>query len=151
MRDYEIWVDGACSGNQFHGPQPMGGGIVARSDGHEREWSLFLGHGTNQLAEILVVSEALLRVRNRPEANVTVYSDSQYAIGLLTLSWKPKANVEAVEQARSLIAECRSFRMVKVAGHSGHDANERADRLAVCAIREAPGPSLNRVDAGTRR
>lgn len=135
MRQYEIWVDGACSGNQFKGAQPMGGGIVAKSGDHDREWSVPLGMGTNQLAEILIVAEALSRVRDRASADITVYSDSEYAIGLLTKNWKPKANVEAVARARALIRECGKFRMVKVAGHSGHEQNERADRLAVQAIK----------------
>lgn len=134
MRRYKIWTDGACSGNQFKGAQPMGGGIVARCEGREREWSLYLGRGTNQLAEILVVSAALRKIRNRADADVTIHSDSEYAIGLLTRNWKPKANVEAVQEARALAAECGRFRMVKVAGHSGHAENERADRLAVKAI-----------------
>lgn len=135
MRQYEIWVDGACSGNQFQGAQPMGGGIVARSGAHEREWSVPLGKGTNQLAEIRIVTEALSRVRDRQTADITLYSDSEYAIGLLTKNWKAKANVEAVAEARALIAECGRFRMVKVAGHSGHAENERADRLAVRAVK----------------
>jgi ribonuclease HI len=135
MRPYEIWVDGACSGNQYKGTQPMGGGIVARSGAHEREWSVPLGMGTNQLAEILVVIEALGRVRDRVNADVTIYSDSEYAIGLLTKKWKARANVEAVERARAMARECGRFRMVKVAGHSGHAENERADRLAVQAIK----------------
>lgn len=134
MRKFEFWVDGACSGNQFQGAQPMGGGIVARCDGHSREWSIPLGKGTNQLAEIRIVTEALRKVRNRADADVVVHSDSAYAIGVLTKPWKPKANLEAIEEAKTLIRECARFRMVKVVGHSGHEENERADRLAVQAV-----------------
>jgi ribonuclease HI len=137
MRKYEFWVDGACSGNQYKGAQPMGGGIVARCGDWEREWAVPLGAGTNQLAEILIVSEALGRIKDRADADVTVHSDSAYAIGCLTKPWKPKANVEAITRAKRLIAECGRFKMLKVAGHSGHAENERADRLAVEAIRAA--------------
>ncbi|HEY3268915.1 MAG TPA: RNase H family protein [Armatimonadota bacterium] len=134
MRQYEFWVDGACSGNQFAGAQPMGGGVVARCGDWERDWSIPLGGGTNQLAELLVVVEALSRIKDRPDADVIVYSDSAYAIGCLTQPWKPKANLEAIAKAKALIRECGRFRMVKVSGHSGHPENERADRLAVKAI-----------------
>lgn len=134
LRLHNIWVDGACPGNQFRGPQPMGGGIVVTCEGYRREWSLPLGPGTNQLAEILVVSEALKRIKDRPAADVVVHSDSEYAIGCLTRRWKPKANLEAIAAAKALIAECGRFRMVKVPGHSGIPENELADRLAVQAI-----------------
>jgi ribonuclease HI len=136
MRHYDIWVDGACSGNQFKGAQPMGGGIVAHCDGHEREWPVPLGYGTNQLAEIQIVGEALERIKDRANADVVVNSDSAYAIGVLTKPWKPKANLEAIAKVKSLIKECGSFQMVKVSGHSGHAENERADRLAVAAVSE---------------
>lgn len=138
LRLHSIWVDGACRGNQFRGPQPMGGGIVATCEGYRREWSLPLGPGTNQLAEILVVSEALKRIKDRSAADVVVHSDSEYAIGCLTLRWKPKVNVEAIATAKALIAECGRFRMVKVPGHSGVPENELADRLAVQAISGDP-------------
>ena len=134
MRQYEFWVDGACSGNQYKGPQPTGGGIVAQCDGHAREWAVPLGPGTNQTAELRIVSEALKHVKDPANADVTVYSDSAYAIGCLTKAWKPKANLEAIAEAKTLIARCGRFKMVKVSGHSGHTENERADKLAVSAI-----------------
>lgn len=137
MRKYEFWVDGACSGNQFKGAQPTGGGIVAKCDGHEREWSVPLGPGTNQTAELRIVSEALKHVKDPANADVTVYSDSAYAIGCLTKAWKPKANLEVIAEAKALISKCGRFMMVKVSGHSGHEENERADRLAVSAVAEA--------------
>lgn len=115
----------------------MGGGIVARCDGHEREWAVPLGGGTNQLAEILIVAEALERIKDRAGADVVVNSDSAYAIGVLTKPWKPKANLDAIARVKSLIKECGRFRMVKVSGHSGHTENERADKLAVASIAEA--------------
>lgn len=112
----------------------MGGGIVAECDGHQREWSVPLGHGTNQRAEILIVGEALARIKDRADADVTIFSDSEYAIGVLSKPWKPKANLDDIARVKALIAECGRFRMVKVPGHSGHSENERADRLAVAAL-----------------
>jgi ribonuclease HI len=117
----------------------MGVGIVGISGGREREWSIPLGPGTNQKAELLAVREALLKVRDRPSTQVTIYTDSQYAIGCLTGGWKVKANAEIVASILPLIRECAAFRMVKVPGHSGHPLNERADALAVqAATKTAP-------------
>jgi ribonuclease HI len=133
-KEIHIYVDGACSGNHLGGQSGrMGAGIVARCGPVEKAWGLPLGEGTNQRAEILAVSEALLRVKDRPNSDVRVYTDSQYAIGALTAGWKVKANPEIVDFARILIRECGSFRMFKVPGHSGHPENERANELAVRA------------------
>jgi ribonuclease HI len=129
-----IYVDGACSGNHLGSQRGrMGAGIVARCGPVEKAWGLPLGEGTNQRAEILAVSEALLRVKDRPNSDVRVYTDSQYAIGALTAGWKVRANPEIVDFARILMRECASFRMFKEPGHSGHPENERANELAVRA------------------
>jgi len=111
----------------------MGVGIVARSDGWEREWSLALGPGTNQRAELHAIREALLRIRDRPRAHVRVHTDSEYAIGSLVGGWKVKVNKELVEEIRRLIAECGRFEMIKVPGHAGDPDNERAHALATAA------------------
>lgn len=134
MREITFYVDGACSGNHQLGKQgAMGAGIVARAGAVEKAWGVPLGPGTNQRAELLAVKEALLRVKDRDEASVTIYSDSQYAIGCLTQGWKAKANTELVDEVRALTRECGRFRMVKVPGHAGHPENERANDLAVKA------------------
>lgn len=103
-----------------------------------KEYSIPLGNATNQQAELIAVREGLQRIRQREQAEVTVYSDSAYAVGCLTGRWKPRANLSLIEENRKLIAECRSFRMVKVPGHTGDPNNERANALAVAATRQTP-------------
>jgi ribonuclease HI len=143
-----FYTDGACSGNHREGRQGrMGAGIVGIANGHRREWSIPLGPGTNQMAELLAVKAALLKVKDRPHTHVTIITDSQYAIGCLTGGWKVVANRELVEELRPLIAECASFRMQKVAGHAGQADNERADRLAVQATKEGAVEVSARVTA----
>ncbi len=133
----DLWVDGASSGNHVRGQaRRAGAGIVAVSGQFRKEYAVPLGDVTNQQAELLAVREGLARLKSRAESEVTVYSDSAYAIGCLTANWKPKANLEEIESARVLIAECHAFRMVKVAGHTGDPNNERANDLAVSASRE---------------
>jgi ribonuclease HI len=130
----EFYTDGACPGNgKSRDGAPMGAGIVARCGDVQREWGVPLGRGTNQKAELLAIREALLKIRDRPTARVRVHTDSAYAIGCLTGGWNVKANKELVEEVRALVRECADFRMVKVAGHAGVAANERADELAVRA------------------
>src|SRR5438105_15847489 len=97
-KEITLYVDGACSGNHVGDKRGrMGAGIVARCGPVEKAWGVPLGEGTNQRAEILAVTEALYRVKNRAASAVTVYTDSQYAIGALTAGWKEKANHELVQ------------------------------------------------------
>lgn len=128
---YEFWVDGACDPN----PGKMGAGVVGVCGGHYREWSVPLGDGTNQRAELLAVKEALKRVKNNREANVVIYADSAYAIGCLTNeTWNPRANRDILMDLGEHIASLGSFEMKKVDAHTGVENNEKADALAKQAV-----------------
>jgi ribonuclease HI len=141
-----FYTDGACKGNHRLGRGGrMGAGIVGIADGHRREWSIPLGPGTNQMAELLAVKTALLKVKDRPRTHVTIVTDSQYAIGCLTSGWKVVGNYDLVQEILPLIRECASFRMQKVLGHAGQADNERADRLAVAATKEGAMATCERV------
>lgn len=123
-----VYTDGACTGN----PGPMGVGVVILDGKERREISEYLGHGTNNIAELTAILRGLEAVpTDRP---VVIYSDSSYALGLLGKGWKAKANQELVEKLRALASRFRSIRFVKVAGHSGVPENERCDELARQAI-----------------
>ena len=65
---------------------------------------------------------------------VSIYSDSGYAIGLLSMNWKAKANQELVARLRQRVARYPKLTFVKVAGHAGVPENERCDELARRAI-----------------
>jgi ribonuclease HI len=128
----DVWTDGACSGN----PGPMGIGVVVLADGQRREHGEYLGVGTNNIAELVAIERGVELAsengadRGRP---IHVYSDSGYAIGVLSKGWKAKANQELVERVRRALAR-RPVRLVKVAGHAGVPENERCDALARTAI-----------------
>jgi ribonuclease HI len=127
----EVWTDGACSGN----PGDAGLGVVMRSGENVLEISRYLGKATNNIAELTAIQVALehLRSRRRP---VRIHSDSAYAIGVLTKGWKAKKNPELVAEIRDLIAQFPYLELIKVAGHAGVPENERADELAVMAVRD---------------
>ena len=126
-----VWTDGACTGN----PGPAGLGAVIIDGADQRELSEYLGEGTNNIAELMAIYRGLEEVpvaeRKRP---VLVYSDSQYSIGLLSMNWKAKANVELVTKIRALTKQFPDLRFVKVLGHSGIALNERVDELARNAV-----------------
>ena len=124
-----VWTDGACTGN----PGPAGLGVVIVDGTQHTEISEYLGEGTNNIAELMAILRGLERVPDKARPTV-VYSDSQYSIGLLTLGWKAKKNIELVEELRELCRLFKDLRFVKVAGHAGIPLNERVDELARDAI-----------------
>jgi ribonuclease HI len=131
----EVWTDGACSGN----PGPMGIGVVVIDGTRRREVGEYLGIGTNNIAELTAIERGLEIAGDVAEGaarrRVRVYSDSGYAIGLLSQGWKAKANQELVARLRKRLAGIpHEVEFVKVAGHAGVPENERCDELARQAI-----------------
>jgi ribonuclease HI len=124
-----VWTDGGCVPN----PGPCGIGVVVLDGKQRREISEYLGMGTNNIAELTAIMRGLETVTARDRL-VVVYSDSQYAIGLLTQNWKPKVNIELVQRLRVLVKQFPEVRFVKVAAHTGIALNERVDQLASSAI-----------------
>ena len=124
-----VWTDGACTGN----PGPAGIGVVVIDGDVRREHSEYLGHGTNNIAELTAVLRGVDMVTD-PARRVRVYTDSSYAIGVLSMGWKAKANVELVAEIRDRLAAFPALQFVKVKGHSGIPENERCDQLATGAV-----------------
>ncbi len=124
-----VWTDGACTGN----PGPAGIGVVVIDGAKRHEHSEYLGPGTNNIAELTAVLRGLDMV---PDAQrpVRVYTDSSYSIGVLSMNWKAKANVELVAEIRDRLRAFPRLAFVKVAGHAGIPENERCDELARNAI-----------------
>lgn len=124
-----IFTDGACSGN----PGPAGIGIVMLYQGHRKEISRYIGMATNNIAELEAIRVGLTAIKNR-ELPITLYTDSNYSLGVLTKGWKAKQNQALIQEIRALLGCFKNLRFVKVKGHSGHPENECADKLAVQAI-----------------
>lgn len=127
-----IFTDGASSGN----PGPSGIGVLLRFGAHEKEISRFIGKTTNNIAELKAIEAGLQAVKNT-ELPVHVYTDSNYAYGVLTQGWKSKKNKEIIEAIKKTISKFKDLTFIKVKGHSGHEGNERADYLATEAIKNA--------------
>ncbi len=137
-----MFTDGACRGN----PGPGGWGALLRYGESERE--LYGGEvlTTNNRMELTAAIRALGALRE--PCDVDLYTDSQYLRdgvtrwmanwkrrGWRTADRKPVKNVE-LWQALEREAARHQVRWHWVRGHSGHDGNERADRLANRGIDE---------------
>jgi ribonuclease HI len=125
----QVWTDGACTGN----PGPAGLGVVIIDGKHRTELSEYLGEGTNNIAELMAILRGLESVKDR-NRSVVVYTDSAYSIGCITKPWKPKKNIELIDELREIARGFSDLRFVKVAGHAGIPLNERVDQLAREAI-----------------
>ncbi|MCC7538729.1 MAG: ribonuclease HI [Deltaproteobacteria bacterium] len=126
------YADGACTGN----PGPSGLGVLLLDGDHRHELSESLGHGTNNIAELTAILRVLEVVPR--ERRVEIRTDSQYAIGILSKGWKPKANTELVAEIKDELRG-REARFVYVPGHAGVAGNERADALARASIDRGGG------------
>jgi ribonuclease HI len=124
------YADGACSGN----PGPSGLGAVIIDGAIRTEISENLGLGTNNIAELTAIERVLDAVTD-PDRNLIIYTDSSYAIGVLSKGWKAKANVELIERVRKRLKQRPKTAFVHVRGHAGIELNERADELAREAVK----------------
>lgn len=123
------YADGACSGN----PGPAGLGVVLLTHDARRELSEFIGVGTNNIAELLGIQRAAEAFP--PEQRILrVYTDSTYAIGVLSKGWKAKANIELIAATKAALSRVPAWELHHVRGHHGVPLNERADQLAVAAV-----------------
>ncbi len=133
------FTDGACKGN----PGPAGSGLVVKlPDGRLIERHRALGQATNNVGELTAIGmalEVLAELDVPPRAPVAVFSDSDYAVKVLTLNWKAKANVELIAGIRSTLKARPGVKLHWVAGHVGIPENERADELAGRGVEESRG------------
>jgi ribonuclease HI len=131
------FTDGACTGN----PGPAGSGLLVKfPDGRVVERHRALGFSTNNVGELTAIDMALdeLDAAGLPAAGVAViFSDSQYAKGVLTQGWKAKANVELIAGIRARLRARPGVSLQWVAGHVGLAENERADALARKGVEES--------------
>ncbi|MCH1542044.1 MAG: ribonuclease HI [Alphaproteobacteria bacterium] len=133
---YEIFTDGACSGN----PGPGGWGALINGPDGESELTGGAQATTNNRMELLAAIEAL---KSLPAGSaVTLTTDSIYVKDGITSwiknwkarGWKTAAKkpVKNVDLWQSLDTECARHQVDWhwVKGHAGHAGNERADELA---------------------
>ncbi len=133
---YQIFTDGACSGN----PGPGGWGALV--EGPESTVELHGGEAdtTNNRMELSAAIEALKSLPDN--STVTLTTDSTYVKDGITgwiINWKKrgwktaaKKPVKNVDLWQALDAQCARHQIdwQWVKGHAGHAGNERADALA---------------------
>ncbi|MCG8568012.1 MAG: ribonuclease HI [Desulfobacterales bacterium] len=124
-----IFTDGASSGN----PGPSGIGILLQYQAHEKKISKSIGRATNNTAELTAIQQGLLALKRR-DLPVRIFTDSKYAMDVLTGAKKAGTHKELVGKIQELMGQFKDIDFIKVKAHAGIKENEVADYLAVSAI-----------------
>jgi ribonuclease HI len=136
----EIFTDGACLGN----PGPGGWAAILRTGSQEREISGGERATTNNRMELMAAIRALEALKTR--SKITLHTDSRYVMdgitqwltrwktnGWKTADKKPVKNADLWRELETQAAR-HDIEWRWVRSHSGHDENERVDKLARAAI-----------------
>ena len=143
MKSAEIYTDGASRGN----PGLGGWAAIILTSTSATEIAGRKDEVTNNQMELLAAEKALSFAKDQGIKTVRLHTDSAYVLnglsswidgwqrnGWMTIAKKP---VENKAQWQKLVALRDYFgkglELVKVAGHSGHEYNDRCDELAVLA------------------
>ncbi|CAG2208479.1 RNASEH1 [Mytilus edulis] len=135
------FTDGSCMGN----PGPCGAGAIIYNNEEEETIQYPVSNrGSILLAELVAIKLVLEKIDNYNYRNVkqlNLYSDSQSAIGIITLNWKSENYHKTIQEIknRKKKLEQKGFiiNIIWTPGHSDIEGNEQADRLAKAAAKEA--------------
>lgn len=135
-----IYTDGSARGN----PGPGGWGAIISNEERVAELGGDESHTTNNRMEITAAIRAVEFAAENfpPDSPMQVYTDSEYLMKGITLwiqNWQKKgwktAGKKAVLnkdlwQELLIVTEEKEIDWKYVAGHAGHEANERCDEIA---------------------
>ncbi len=131
MKTFEIFTDGACSGN----PGPSSIGYIIRQNGKVvGEFSRFIGQATNNIAEYTALIYALQEALILKATDVSVCADSELLCRQVLGEYQVKhENIKPLfDQIQHLAGGFRSFRI----RHVPRTENLDADRLAREALKQ---------------
>jgi ribonuclease HI len=136
----EVYIDGSSKGN----PGPGAAGIVIQDAATKKIIGIHgipLGCVTNNQAEFLALKHALIELKAQGLSHepVNILTDSQLVVGIFSLHWKARANLELVMEISDLLKEFPQLTFAYVRGHNGNQGNELADSLAQEAAESQKG------------
>ncbi len=140
-----IYTDGACTGN----PGPGGYGVVLIYKNRRKELSRGFRQTTNNRMELMALIAGLEALREK--CQVTLYTDSRYVADSINQGWAKRwqaqgwkrskreraLNPDLWEQLLKLL-NGHQIEVKWLKAHAGIPENERADFLAVQAVKNGP-------------
>lgn len=136
-----VYTDGAVSNN--HDSTKSVGGIgvyFGPKDNRNISERFREGRVTNQRAELYAIIrtfETIIddRLHCRPEIKIIIYTDSMYALNIITKKWKAKDNLDLVGYAWKLLKQIPNVELKHIRAHTRKNdvhsqGNAMADELA---------------------
>ena len=133
-----IYTDGSSRGN----PGPGGYGAILMDDVRAFELGGREDHTTNNRMELMAAIKALEFAGTLDDSPITIYTDSEYVMKGITewvkgwqkRGWRTAAKKEVLNQdlwqKLILVTDGKEIEWKYVAGHSGHEYNDRCDEIA---------------------
>ncbi|MCV6587748.1 MAG: ribonuclease H family protein [Marinobacterium sp.] len=145
----QVYCDGACEPN----PGEAGSGVAVYREGKLNGlwYGLYNPQGTNNIAELNALHQALLIARQGIEQglSVQVLCDSMYALNCISKwakGWQAKGwkksggeikNLVLIQQIYALYVTMEGkFTLSHVKAHAGTEGNELADRMSIVAVEQ---------------
>ena len=130
---YTAYTDGSCDNLSPYGEG--GAAYIIMKDGWviKENQKGFVGT-TNNRMEMLAIISAINSLPRGSE--ITIYTDSQYAITAFTNVKRAKKNLDLINLYHHCAANLKSVEFVWVKGHNGDKYNELVDSMANSAYRE---------------
>ncbi len=141
IKEVIIYTDGACSGN----PGPGGWGAVLIFGDNIKEISGYSSETTNNIMELTAAIESLKLIKQT--CSIKIYTDSVYVKNGMTVwinNWKKNgwrtANKKLVKNMQiwielDMLCKQHAVSWFWIKGHSDNYYNNRADFLAVQAVK----------------
>lgn len=138
-----IFTDGSCTNNGRKNSKG-GWGAILKYKEHEKELSSIGEHGTtNNIMEIKAVIHSLQAIKST-NIPIVIYTDSLYIAECMNKQWyikwerfnwmrfngDPVKNKDLWIQLLKEVKRQKTVKFIHIFGHSGIEANEKADKLA---------------------
>lgn len=129
---YNIYCDGAYSSSRKQG----GCAFIILNDQNQVvvEYNKMFKNTTNNQMEMLACIIALESIKIPSE--ISIYSDSMYVVGTMTLNWKRRKNKKLWKRFDDAVLKHTNVNFYHVKGHEDNYYNNRCDQLAVEASQQ---------------
>lgn len=126
MKNVTIVCDGSSLGNGKETTRAAAAAVLGFR-GYWRAVGEYLGHATNQQAEIAAATVGLKNLKE--PCKVTVMTDSRYVVQTMLGNFRKKANLDWWERLEKA-AKKHDITWEWTKGHDGHEIQEIADKMA---------------------